>query len=52
MIEMHWVIFVLALLVCGVIGWMLCRRSEKGYRRAVEKENEALRVWKPEEEGL
>lgn len=43
MIEMHWVIFVLALLVCGVIGWLVCRRIERGYRRAVEAENRVLR---------
>ena len=39
MIEMHWVIFVLALLVCGAIGWLVCRKIERGYRRAVEAEN-------------
>lgn len=43
MIEMHWVIFVFALLVCGVIGWLVCRRIERGYRRAVEAENRVLR---------
>lgn len=43
MIEMHWVIFVLALLVCGAIGWLVCRRIERGYRRAVEAENRVLR---------
>ena len=43
MIEMHWVIFMLALLVCGAIGWLVCRRIERGYRRAVEGENRVLR---------
>lgn len=47
MIEMHWVIFVLALLACGVIGWVVrggcdrrrieeeLRGSERGDRDAV-----------------
>lgn len=43
MIEMHWVIFVLALLACGAGGWVARGRTEKGYRRAVERENEVLR---------
>lgn len=43
MIEMHWVIFVLALLVCGAIGWLVCRRIAREYRRAVEGENRVLR---------
>ena len=42
MLEMHWVIFVLALLACGAIGWMTRGRVEKGYRLAVERENERL----------
>ena len=41
MIEMHWVIFVLALLVCGVIGWGV-RGSCDRRRREAEKENEEI----------
>ena len=39
MIEMHWVIFVLALLVCGVIGWVVRGGCDRR-RREAEKENE------------
>lgn len=41
MIEMHWVIFVLALLVCGAIGWGV-RGSCDRRRRYAEKENEEI----------
>ena len=41
MIEMHWVIFVLALLVCGVIGWGV-RGGYDRRRREAEKENEEI----------
>lgn len=41
MIEMHWVIFVLALLVCGVIGWMVRGGCDRR-RREAEKENEEI----------
>lgn len=42
MIEMHWVIFVLALLVCGAIGWGV-RGGYDRRRREAEKENEEIR---------
>lgn len=41
MIEMHWVIFMLALLVCGAIGWGV-RGSCDRRRREAEKENEEI----------
>lgn len=41
MIEMHWVIFMLALLVCGAIGWGV-RGSCDRRRRYAEKENEEI----------
>lgn len=41
MIEMHWVIFVLALLVCGVIGWVVRGGCDRR-RREAEKENEKI----------
>nr|DAU52879.1 MAG TPA: hypothetical protein [Caudoviricetes sp.] len=41
MIEMHWVIFMLALLVCGAIGWGV-RGSCDRRRREKEKENEEI----------
>lgn len=41
MIEMHWVIFVLALLVCGVIGWVVRGGCDRR-RRETEKENEKI----------
>ena len=41
MIEMHWVIFVLALLECGAIGWGV-RGSCDRRRREKEKENEEI----------
>ena len=42
MIEMHWVIFVLALLACGVIGWVVRGGCDRR-RREAEKENEEIR---------
>ena len=41
MIEMHWVIFMLALLVCGAIGWGV-RGGYDRRRREAEKENEEI----------
>ena len=41
MIEMHWVIVMLALLVCGAIGWGV-RGSCDRRRREKEKENEEI----------
>lgn len=41
MIEMHWVIFVLALLVCGEIGWV-ARGSYDRRRSEARKENEEI----------
>lgn len=41
MIEIHWVIFVLALLVCGAIGWGV-RGGYDRRRREAEKENEEI----------
>lgn len=41
MIEMHWVIFMLALLVCGANGWMVCGNCNRK-RREKEKENEEI----------
>lgn len=42
MIEMHWVIFVIALLVCGAIGWGV-RGGYDRRRREAEKEKEEIR---------
>lgn len=41
MIEMHWVIFMLTLLACGVIGWMVRGGCDRR-RREAEKENEEI----------
>lgn len=41
MIEMHWVIFMLALLVCGAGGWMVRGGCDRR-RREEEKENEEI----------
>lgn len=37
MIEMHWVIFVLALLVCGAIGWGVRGDYDRRRRRQTER---------------
>lgn len=45
MIEMHWVLFVLTLLVCGVIGWMVRGGCDRRRREAEKENEEILKRW-------